>query len=107
MRGLRKRVQAVNWNTSAYRYQFARRPRAVSLESGITFSDFSRMHVSHRVMTRQRRQDTPIWSMKDVLLRELIVAYLEQRFYVAHKHGETHVERLKRVRGAEIGRAHV
>lgn len=54
----------------------------VSKETGITFPDYSRMHVYRRKDMRERRLPTPLWAMKDDLLRRLLVTYLEQRFYL-------------------------
>lgn len=58
-----------------------RRVRAVSKETGLSFADFNFFHVQRREKL-ERRLPTPEWSLRDEWLRELIVVYLENRFYI-------------------------
>lgn len=82
------------------RWQFAgRRPRAVSQDTGIAFTDYSRMHVQRREVTPERRLPTPMWALKDEYLRELLVTYLEERFYIRKPVG-TLRDRLEKIRVA-------
>jgi hypothetical protein len=59
-----------------------KRSHAVSSTTGIAFSDFMRMHVSRRETVQDRRLPTPPWSIRDEWLQQLLVIYLEKRFYV-------------------------
>src|SRR6266568_4339735 len=68
--------------------------------TGISFADFSSMHVQHREKTQERRLPTPKWAVRDDFLRELLVTYLEERFYVRNTSGMTLSERLKLARAA-------
>lgn len=80
------------------KWQFAgRRPRAISMQTGISYVDYSRMHIQRREVTPERRLATPAWALKDEYLRELVVVYLEERFYIRHAKG-TLLERLERIR---------
>ncbi len=74
----------------------------VSVETGLTFPDFSRMHVYRRQDQRVRKTETPIWSIRDDLLRKLLVAYLENRFFITPPTTLTLLERLHNARGAAL-----
>lgn len=69
---------------------------------GISFGDFSTMHVARREKVQERRLPTPKWAVRDEWLRELLVTYLEERFYVRNTNGMTLPERLKLAREAAI-----
>ena len=68
--------------------------------TGLAFSDFSKMHVQRREKTQERRLPTPRWAVRDDLLRELLVTYLEERFYCRPAAGLTLMERLNQARCA-------
>lgn len=90
----------MNWEDPRYdKHAFAgRRTRAVSKESRLSFQDFSRMSVHHREEIQERRLPTPIWAIRDEMLRELLVVHLEERFYVRKSEGLTLAERLTRAK---------
>lgn len=76
------------------KFQFAgRRAKATSADSGLAFSDFERMHVHRRERTAERRLCTPKWALFDPWLQELLVTYLEQRFYLEADRNATLIER--------------
>lgn len=78
------------------KYQFGgRRAKPASADSGLAFYDFGRMHVQRRERTAERRLETPKWAVNDLWLRELLVVYLEQRFYVTPKPRSSYIRRLK------------
>lgn len=58
-----------------------RRSRAVSKDSRIAFSDFGRMHVESS-QGSGKMSEAPAWAMNDDLLAQVIVAYLERRYYI-------------------------
>lgn len=88
------------------RSQFdGKRPRAVSGETGIAFSDFARMHVQRRAKVQERRLPTPKWALRDEWLRELLVVYLEERFYVTPVPETSLQARLKVARLAALSYA--
>lgn len=73
----------MTWSPANFdKHAFAgRRSHAVSIESGISFSDYARMHVMRRARVQERRLPTPVWAVRDDWLRILLVTYLEERFY--------------------------
>jgi predicted transcriptional regulator len=68
------------------------------LPGGISYTDLQDMHVK-RVRRPLRRLPTPEWAMRDDLLCEVLVSYLEQRFHIRRKDGSPS-ERLERCRAA-------
>jgi hypothetical protein len=63
---------------------------------GIAFEDYSRMQTSTRVVAPGRKLETPSWAVNDSQLRELLVAFLEERAFngrTGHQTG-TLTERL-------------
>ena len=74
----------------------------VSVETGLTFPDFSRCHVYRRQDQRVRKMENPIWSVRDDLLRKLLVTYLENRFFITPPTTLTLLERLQNARGAAL-----
>jgi hypothetical protein len=92
----------MSWQEPRFdKHAFAiRRTKAVSQTTGISFQDFSRMHVHRREKVQERRLPTPKWAVRDDYLRELIVTYLEERFYVKPNTVLFLTERLKIARAA-------
>src|SRR5882762_2312328 len=79
------------------RNQFVKRAKAVSQETGISFNDFSNgMHVYRREKSRFRRLETPEWAMNQSKMREVILGFLERRYYL-WKSSDSYAERLARV----------
>lgn len=82
----------MTWSAPKFdKHAFAgRKSRAVSATrthsgwntTGISFNDFGSMHVHRRAKVQERRLPTPKWAIRDEWLRELLVVYLEERFYV-------------------------
>jgi hypothetical protein len=105
----------MNWVEPRYdKHQFAgKRTKAVSARktktgwdtTGIAFGDFQNMHVARRENVQERRLCTPKWAVRDEWLRELLVVYLEERFYVRGSQLLTLGERLQRARDAAIADA--
>ena len=76
-----------------------RRPNAVSAESGIDFSDYRRCHTLHTKERRARRNPAP-WAMHDETLRELLLVFLEHRFYIRPEPGDAQDTRLEHIEAA-------
>ncbi|VVB51625.1 Uncharacterised protein [uncultured archaeon] len=68
--------------------------------TGISFGDLGSMHIARRERRQERRLPTPKWAVRNDWLQELIVAYLEERFYVKPNYLLTLIERLKVARAA-------
>lgn len=66
--------------------------------TGLSFGDFSTMHIQRREKVKERRLPTPKWSVRDDMLRELLVVHLEERFYLEPTAGFTLIERLTTAR---------
>jgi hypothetical protein len=49
--------------------------------TGIDFSDYSRMQTSARAVAPGRQLETPSWAVSDTQLREVLVAFLEERAF--------------------------
>jgi len=49
--------------------------------TGIDFSDYSRMQTSVRAVAPGRQLQTPTWAVNNMQLRELLVAFLEERAF--------------------------
>lgn len=58
------------------------------------------MHIQRRQKSLERRLPTPKWAVNDEWLRELLVVYLEERFYVRPSPKQTLLERLAFARKA-------
>jgi hypothetical protein len=69
----------------------------VSPTSGITYSDYGRMHCEQHDNSRERRLPTPLFALNDEILRELLVVYMEGRVGIHDPHG-TLIERKERAR---------
>jgi hypothetical protein len=64
--------------------------------SGLSFNDFERMHVQRAGDTQpERRLPTPDWSLDDKKTREVIVVYLEERFYTTRHRTGTLLDRMR------------
>lgn len=70
-----------------------RRSRAISKETGISFNDFSSMHV-RRSKGNFFQGSAPVWAMDDSLLREVITTYIERRYYCKPNRSLSYAERL-------------
>jgi hypothetical protein len=80
--------------------QFMRRSRAVSATTGISFVDYSRMHVFARhVKNVHWRKGTPEWTVNDQQMRNVILTFLERRYYITSlvPTGATDADRLARI----------
>lgn len=73
------------------RWQFdGRLIRPASASTCISWADFQTMHVNTQAAPFSfRRSETPEWALSDALLREVIVAYLEQRAHIRRITGTT------------------
>ena len=59
-------------------YQFDIRKKAVTKDNGISFNDFGRMQIKRTGGAKGSKQNPiPRWAKDDVLLRKVIIAYLE------------------------------
>src|SRR5580692_7828231 len=74
------------------RHQFAgRRAKAISASlngdggfdtTGISFGDFTSMHVSRRAVQKARRLSTPSWALDDKKLGMAVLRYCENRLLI-------------------------
>jgi hypothetical protein len=78
-----------------------RHARPVNLASRITFSDWERMQVYQHKQSGERRLPTPIYSLNDVFLRNLLVVFMETRLRIGEPKG-SFSERRERVRLAAL-----
>jgi hypothetical protein len=63
--------------------------------TGIDYADYARMSVHQHKLAPSRRLETPSWAVNDSQLRELLVAFMEERaFYRAGVRDGTLAERL-------------
>ena len=79
-------------------YQFFDRVRFLK-DSGLAYGDLQSMRVKRLGAPARRRLPTPVWALRDDLLREVLVAYIERRNHVLPPQGTLH-ERLERCRAA-------
>jgi hypothetical protein len=89
-------------------YQFSKRVRAISKESGLTFNDIRRMQTYTRSLNGGKHNPIPRWAMNDLLLRKVILVYLESRIKIGCQRSPvesqlTDAERLKAVRDSSLG----
>jgi hypothetical protein len=54
--------------------------------TGIAFEDFARMRTAQRAVAPNRQLETPTWAVNNTQLRELLVAFMEERAF-PHKAG--------------------
>jgi hypothetical protein len=71
--------------------------RAVSAETGISYNDYSRMHLQHRSQAVKRRKGVPEWAMDDVQTRQVILTFLERRYFLKPAGGVSDADRLARI----------
>jgi hypothetical protein len=81
------------------KHQFFRHGRLLR-NSNISFQDFERMSVKGGESHPERRLATPAWSLSDEKTQAVLVAYLENRFYVNENKIGTLKERLGRCQTA-------
>jgi hypothetical protein len=62
--------------------------------TGIAFSDYARMSVQQHKLAPWRRLETPSWAVNDSQLRELLVAFMEERAFNRAAQPGTFAERL-------------
>lgn len=76
--------------------KYASGKRAVSTDSQISFQDYSRMHMERRAETQERRLPTPAWAVDDAKLREIVVSYIERRYFInaPERHAKPMEERM-------------
>jgi hypothetical protein len=67
-----------------------------SQDDKLAVSDFSRLRILKRKVQRQRRLSTPEWASDDLLLRELLVRYLEHSARLFKPGDGSYKERLDR-----------
>ena len=80
------------------KHQFAgKRAYAVSADTGIDFSDYTRMSTFTHKQAGERRLPTPEWALNDELLRDVLVRYMEARADIKQGTGSL-AERLQRAR---------
>jgi hypothetical protein len=75
----------IGWSAPHFdEFQFDnRRLKAVSSTSGITFSDFDRMHIYRRRKTQTRRLPTPEYANNDASLRRVVLGFCEASLLIA------------------------
>jgi len=83
-------------------YQFQKRFKKTL---ALTFSDFHNMHVERRKEVQERRLPTPAWALNDLMLRELVVRYMERRAFLNKPQAGTLKERLDRAERAVAAQA--
>ncbi|HWZ97274.1 MAG TPA: hypothetical protein VN025_05890 [Candidatus Dormibacteraeota bacterium] len=85
-------------------HQFARKAKAVSATKtaddwespGLSFQDFGGMHVVHKKQSQVRKLPTPDWALNDNLLRQVVLRFAEDRFFIKD-HTGTDQERMARI----------
>jgi hypothetical protein len=90
--------------TTFDRYQFERSPQPVRTDltgngfqtTGISFDDYHSMHLEKKKVEAQRRLETPAWAMNDLMLRDVIVRFMEMRANFRRAQLGTPQERLAR-----------
>jgi hypothetical protein len=91
--------------SDAYRYepphfdnfQFEGKHRRGRAVDSLAHSDFlNSFHIMRRKQTRKRRKQTPEWATNDVLLREVLVQFMERRAFLNKPQAGTLKERLDR-----------
>lgn len=83
-------------------HQFDRRAKAVTAETEISFQDLGSMHVTKRTQGfgGGRRLPTPAWAANDQQVRQIVLRYAEDRYYI-RDHSGTDAERMARIKAAE------
>ena len=81
-------------------HQHYRTHHRPSAEAGVDFSDYSRsMHTTHTKPRHAGRKPAP-WAFCDETLRELLLTYLEHRFYTRPAPGDDLDTRLEKIEAA-------
>ena len=81
-------------------HQHYRTHRRPSAEAGVDFTDYARsMHTTHSKPRHAGRKPAP-WAFCDTTLRELLLTYLEHRFYLRPEPGDSLDTRLERIEAA-------
>jgi hypothetical protein len=80
----------------------ARRTMEGWVTPGIAFEDYARMSTQQRKPSGERRLPTPDWSVNDTKLRDLLVAFMEERAGFRKQQKGTLSERLERAKLAVI-----
>lgn len=66
----------------------------------LSYDDYTRMSTQQRKQSGERRLATPLWSVNDKLLQELLVCFQEERAGFRKKQKGTLIERLERANAA-------
>jgi hypothetical protein len=83
-------------NPSFDRWAFdGKRVHPVSIATRLSFQDYSGMQTYTKKQSGQRRLETPQWAVNDVFLRELLVAYLENRAGIRKPKGTLRARRAR------------
>jgi hypothetical protein len=73
--------------------------------SHVAASDFMKgMHIERHKVQRDRRLPTPDWAVNDQQLRELLLTYCENRFYLRPDSTLNPEQRMERIRKEELSR---
>lgn len=79
-------------------HSFSRCPKAVSQETCLTFQDFGSMHIQRKGRHIRRRLPEKIeWAFNDEMMKNVVLTYLERRFFLRPIPGATNEERLARI----------
>ena len=81
-------------------HQHYRTHHRPSAEAGVDFTDYARsMHTTHTKPRHAGRKPAP-WAFCDTTLRELLLTYLEHRFYLRPTPGDDLSARLEKIEAA-------
>src|SRR5437879_2573202 len=81
-------------------HQHYRTHHCPSAEAGVDFTDYARsMHTTHTKPRHAGRKPAP-WAFCDTTLRELLLTYLEHRFYLRPTPGDDLSARLEKIEAA-------
>ena len=87
------------WQPPAFDdHQFVKKTKAITIDSGIAWSDFDRMHKVTTSAFHQRKNPTPAWTMTDDGLKAVVLRYLEERLYI-RDHSGSDEARMARIDG--------
>jgi len=76
---------------------YDRRNHAVSAETGISFSDYDKMHVFRRCNRGRFQGECPAWATNDKLTREVVCRYAEHRLYISLQPEKSYEARMETV----------
>ena len=74
--------------------------RPASPKTGISYQDLQSMNTYNHKPSGERRLETPLWAVRDSVLRELLVAFMETRLKIRPQGSLT--ERRERIRLAAL-----